>query len=356
MTSNIKPMQRARAWHGKLAVALQGGGSHGAFAWGVLDTLLKDRWIHIDTVIGTSAGAMNAVVLADGLLRGREEARNRLRDFWTEVGKLPGLASMFAPMAGRFGQAWHLDDSPAYVLFDMMSRVYSPYDLNPLGYHPLRAVLADAVDFSALQQQNRIRVMVCATNVRTGRRRVFANHEISIDAVLASACLPFLFPAVEIEGEAYWDGGYTGNPPIGPVLREGRVTDLMIVGINPLVREEVPKSARDIINRVNEISFNSTFWLELTAIGLMKILRDEGVLDAQRVPLLHFHAIDAGAVLGHLGASSKMNNSPLFLEHLFGMGKQEGEAWLAANRDVLGHDSTVDLRELLPPGIVESVQ
>ena len=233
-----------------IGVALQGGGSHGAFTWGALDRLLQEPAFTIDSVTGTSAGAMNAVVLADGLARGgAEEARKGLRRFWEAVASIPGLATFFAPTAGRFGEGWDLDNSPAYIFFDMMSRVWSPYDLNPLGYHPLRGLLEEQVDFKSLRAQDHVRVMLCATNVHSGRRRIFDTHDVSLEVVLASACLPFVFPAVEIDGEPYWDGGYTGNPAIGPFLREGSVTDLIIIGINPLVRKETPRHARDIIDR-----------------------------------------------------------------------------------------------------------
>jgi NTE family protein len=332
-----------------VGVALQGGGSHGAFTWGALDRLLQEPAFAIDSVTGTSAGAMNAVVLADGLARGgAEEARKALRLFWESVASIPGLATFFAPAAGRFGEAWHLDNSPAYIFFDIMSRIWSPYDLNPLGYHPLRGLLAEQVDFECLRAQDRVRVMLCATNVHSGRRRIFDTSDVSLDAVLASACLPFVFPAVEIDGEPYWDGGYTGNPAIAPFLREGCVSDLIIIGINPLVRNETPRHAREIINRVNEISFNSTFWLELTAIAVILEMVDEGLIDAARVPSIRFHGIDAGHILAALGASSKMNNSRAFIEYLFGLGSAAVDTWLAENRAAIGKRSTLDLKQLLP--------
>ena len=332
-----------------VGVALQGGGSHGAFTWGALDRLLQEPAFAVDSVTGTSAGAMNAVVLADGLARGgAAEARKALRLFWESVASIPGLATFFAPTAGRFGEVWHLDNSPAYIFFDMMSRIWSPYDLNPLGYHPLRGLLAEQVDFERLRAQDRVRVMLCATNVRTGRRRIFDTRDVSLDAVLASACLPFVFPAVEIDGEPYWDGGYTGNPAIAPFLREGCVNDLIIIGINPLVRDETPRHARDIINRVNEISFNSAFWLELTAMAVIIDMVDEGLIDAARVPGIRFHGIDAGHILAALGASSKMNNSRAFIDYLFGLGSAAADTWLAENRTAIGQRSTLDLKRLLP--------
>ncbi len=334
----------------KIALALQGGGSHGAFTWGVLDRLLEEPNLTIGSVTGASAGAMNAVVLAHGLLDGGHEgARRALREFWESVGRVPGLASFFGPLQSGAPGQWHLDNSPIYILFDFISRVWSPYELNPLNLHPLRDIVTGLVDFDALRRSTAPRVTVCATNVRTGRRRVFGNAELTADAVLASACLPYLFPATEIDGEPYWDGGYTGNPAIAPLLRgDSEVSDLIIVAINPLVRDETPKTARDIINRVTEISFNSTFLLELAAIAFVgKLCADHGIQD-KRARQMFFHGIGAEAELSAMGASSKLNNHPAFLSHLFGIGREAAGEWLAANRAAIGRRSTIDLTQLLP--------
>jgi NTE family protein len=332
----------------RVCLALQGGGSHGAFTWGVLDRLLEEDSFAIDTVSGTSAGAINAVALADGLTRGgRDGARRTLRALWEGVGRLPGLATWFAPFLHQRTGGWRLDDSPAYIWFDLMSRLWSPYDLNPTSYNPLRGLLDQAIDFARLRQEGAVGCMVCATNVRTGRRRVFSGEEISADAVLASACLPTLFPAVMIDGEPYWDGGFTGNPAIAPLYWEARASDIIVVGINPAVREAAPRAARDIIDRVNEISFNAAFWLELSAIALLTQLREQGVL-AKSFRLMNFHGIGAGAQLAELGASSKLNNHPDFLRHLFDLGREAADAWLRANGAAIGLRSTLDLTQLLP--------
>ena len=205
MTKNQSPPARP-----KVALALQGGGSHGALTWGVLDRLLEETSIDIIGVTGTSAGAMNAVALADGLVRGgHEQARQRLREFWTAVGKMPGFGSFLWPMSGEEASTMRLELTPMFQSFDVLSRNLSPYDLNPTGFNPLRGPLDELIDFDRLRAQDDIKVLVCATNVRTAARRVFDNADISVDAVLASACLPQMFPAVEIDGEPYWDGGYT---------------------------------------------------------------------------------------------------------------------------------------------------
>ena len=246
--------------HVRVAVALQGGGSHGAFTWGVLDRLLLEPNLEIIGISGTSAGAMNAAILADGLRRGgRSEARAALASYWDDVGGLPGYASFEAlPFPGAL-LSWHLDNNPMFLWMDMLARIWSPYQANPCNYNPLRTLL-ERIDFEGLRRdQDAARVFIGATNVRSGLRRVFDNSELSIDVLLASACLPIAYQAVEIDGEHYWDGGYTGNPPLAPIYLRTSATDLVIIGINPLLRADVPRTAREIINRIDEISFNSSF-------------------------------------------------------------------------------------------------
>jgi NTE family protein len=333
----------------RVGVALQGGGSHGAFTWGVLDRLLEEPSIQIVGISGTSAGAMNAGVLADGLRRGGSSAaRTWLRQFWENVGRLPGLAK-FAIPSGPFEQEkWHFDDNPMFLWFDLLTRIWSPYQINPLDYNPLRGVL-DQIDFEALRNDvNGIPVFISATNVRTGLRRVFVNAELSVDVLLASACLPHLFQAVEIGGEHFWDGGYTGNPALGPIYIRTTATDVIVVGINPAVRDTVPNTARDIINRIDEISFNSTHMLELAAIALIEEILDSAPTLSTRFKRLFIHSIGAGSKLSALGASSKMNNGPAFLHHLQGLGRQAADDWLKENLEAVGSRSTVDLSGLIP--------
>jgi NTE family protein len=238
-------------------LALQGGGSHGAFTWGVLDRLLEEPWLGIDGISGTSAGAMNAAVLVDGhATGGAEGARTALNKFWRRVSE----AARFSPLRrgpldvilGR----WTLDSSPIYVAMDLMSRLVSPYDLNPMGNNPLRAILAETIDFERLARAP-MKLFITATNVRTGRGRVFKNNAVTPDVLLASACLPTMFQAIEIDGEPYWDGGYSGNPTITPLIRECKSQDTILVQINPVERERSPRSASEILNRLNEVSFNS---------------------------------------------------------------------------------------------------
>lgn len=336
----------------KVALALQGGGSHGAFTWGVLDRMLEDETIDIIGVTGTSAGAMNAVALADGLVRGGpKQARRRLRDFWEAIGKMPGFASLLWPMSGEEHANLHLERTPAYLAWDTLSRNLSPYDLNPLNFNPLRAPLNELIDFDRLRAEKDFPVMVCATNVLTSRRRVFRNEDISVDAVLASACLPQMFPAVEIDGQPYWDGGFSGNPAMVPLLRKLPKCDLIIVRIDPIIRVTVPRTPREIHDRVTEISFNSTFWLELSALAVVLRFVDEGLLDRERFGRIFFHAIEASSHLEKIAASTKLDNSPAFLGFLFDLGRKTADAWFARNEAAIGQRSTIDIQKLLPVGV-----
>ena len=257
-------------------LALQGGGSHGAFTWGVLDRLLEEPWLQIDAISGTSAGAMNAAVLADGWTEGGAAgARAALDAYWDRVAR----AAVFSPLQrtplDRLLGRWTLDNSPVFVGLDLMSRLFSPYDLNPRGFNPLAAILDESIDFERLARSP-IKLFVTATNVRTGRGRIFRNAEITPDVLLASACLPTMFQAIEIDGEPYWDGGYAGNPTITPLVRESDAQDTILVQINPRERPGTPRSAREILNRLNEVSFNATLMKELRMIALLRQVADPG--------------------------------------------------------------------------------
>jgi NTE family protein len=329
-----------------IAVALQGGGSHGAFTWGVLDRLLEETSLEIVGISGTSAGAMNAGVLADGLNRGgAAAARAALRAYWQDVGRLPGFASFSPPSAAV--PTWHLDHNPLFLFTDMLTRIWSPYQTNPANYNPLKQLLQERIDFEALRRDRTgPRVFIAATDVRTGLRRVFGNAELSLEVLLASACLPQAYQAVEIADEFYWDGGYTGNPALAPLYLGTKASDVIVVGINPIVRATVPRTARAIIDRIDEISFNSTFMLELAAIAFVEELVKS--IPAQ-VPFrpLFVHGIGDDA-LSSFGASSKMNNAWAFLEHLHQLGWQAADRWLGENLAAVGNRSSVDLSGLIP--------
>jgi NTE family protein len=326
--------------------ALQGGGAHGAFTWGVLDRLLEEPWLRIDGISGTSAGAMNAAVLIDGHAdNGADGARAALENFWRRVSRAALLSPLRrTPLDVLLGR-WTLDHSPVFVAMDLMARLFSPYDLSPGGTNPLRDVLAQTVDFDRLAQAT-IKLFVTATNVRTGRGRVFRNNEITPDVLLASACLPTLFQAIEIDGESYWDGGYSGNPTITPLVRECSSKDTILVQINPVERPALPRSARDILNRLNEVSFNAVLLKELRMIALLRQVAQPDNSESAKWADMRIHRISSD-VMVELGYSSKLNAEWEFLCMLRDEGRRAGEAFLAAHHEDVGRRSSFDLDELL---------
>jgi NTE family protein len=327
-------------------LALQGGGAHGAFTWGVLDRLLQEPWLRIDGISGTSAGAMNAAVLADGhSAGGADGARAALDAFWRNVSRAAELSPLRrTPLDVLLGR-WTLDYSPVFVAMDLTSRLFSPYDLNPSGSNPLRDILGDTVDFERLAQAP-IKVFVTVTNVRTGRGEVFRNSAITPDVLLASACLPTLFQAVDIDGEAYWDGGYSGNPTITPLVRECASRDTILVQINPVERPGTPRTARDILNRLNEVSFNAVLLKELRMIALLRQVANPGDCEGASWAAMRIHRI-ASEQMVTLGYSSKLNAEWEFLCMLRDEGRRSAEAFLAAHGEDLGRRSSFDLDSLL---------
>jgi len=327
-------------------LALQGGGAHGAFTWGVLDRLLEEDWLQIEGISGTSAGSMNAAVLADGFVAGgREGARAALEGLWSRVSKgarySPFRRGPLDVLLGR----WTLDYSPMFIAMDLASRLFSPYDLNPGGRNPLTEILAESIDFARLAQSP-IKLFITATNVRTGRGRVFRNSELKPEVLLASACLPTMFQAVEIDGEPYWDGGYSGNPTLTPLVRECSASDTIIVPINPVERPGTPRSARDILNRLNEISFNATAIKELRMIALLKQVAPQGDSEGAVWASMRIHRIRNDEMV-ELGYSSKLNAEWPFLTMLRDRGRASADAFLEAHADDLGKRSTLDLDQLL---------
>lgn len=327
-------------------LALQGGGSHGAFTWGVLDRLLEEPWLHIEAISGTSAGAMNAAVLADGWLEGGAEgARNALDRYWQRVSHAAAFSPLQRSPLDRLLGRWTLDTSPAYVAMDLASRLLSPYDINPAGFNPLRRILAESIDFDRLNRSP-IRLFITATSVRTGRGRIFRNGEITPDVLLASACLPTMFAAIEIDGEPYWDGGYAGNPTITPLVRESDAHDTILVQINPPERKEIPRTATEILNRLNEISFNSPLMKELRMIALLRQVADPGTGEGARWAQMRTHRIRSD-MLAQFGASSKLNGEWDFVSMLRTEGRRAAGEFLDTSADDLGKRSTADLDILL---------
>ena len=327
-------------------LALQGGGAHGAFTWGVLDRLLEESWLRVDGISGTSAGAMNAAVMASGFtLGGVKGAKKALEEFWRRVSDASSFSPLQrGPIEMLTGQ-WTLKHSPMYQAAEMMSRIFSPYELNPANTHPLRDILAETVDFKALKTSP-IRLFITATNVRTGSGHVFRNAEITPEVLLASGCLPNLFQAVEIDGEAYWDGGYAGNPTITPLVRECESRDTILVQINPILRDEVPKSARDIINRLNEVSFNAPLLKEMRMIALLHQVADPGRGEGAKWAQMRMHRIATDRVT-ELDSSSKKITEWRFLCGLRDEGRRTAEKFLATNAKHLGVRSSLDLNLFL---------
>jgi NTE family protein len=327
-------------------LALQGGGSHGAFTGGVLDRLLEEPWLRIEAISGTSAGAMNAAVLADGWAKGGAEgARTALDEYWQRVSRAAMLSPLQRSPLDRLMGRWTLDTSPAYVTMDLMSRLLSPYDLNPTGLNPLRGLLAESIDFNRLAGSP-IKLFITATNVRTGRGHIFRNPEITPDVLLASACLPTMFQAIVIDGDAYWDGGFAGNPTITPLIRESDAHDTILVQINPRERPDTPRSASEILNRLNEISFNSPLMKELRMIALLRQVADPGTGEGARWAQMRTHRIMTD-MLAELGASSKLNAERDFIEMLWTEGRRAAAEFLDRHGEDLGKRSSSDLDVLL---------
>jgi NTE family protein len=329
----------------RVSLALQGGGAHGAYTWGVLDRLLEDGRLEIEAISGTSAGTMNAAVVADGYEQGgRDGARQALEAFWRRISEA-GRNSPLQPTAfDRLLGNWNMDNSPAFAFFEWMTRTLSPYQFNPFNHNPLRELLEESIDFARLAKGSQIKLFVSATNVRTGKVKVFEDREISADALLASACLPFMFQTVVIDGEPYWDGGYMGNPALFPLIYGTKSQDVVIVQINPLGSDKVPKSAHEIMNRVNEISFNSSLMREMRAVSFVTELLDRGHLDEKKYRRMYVHWIDAEKEMRGLGVSSKLNADLDFILHLRDLGRRTAGDWLARHFDAIGRESTVDIR------------
>jgi NTE family protein len=314
----------------RVNLALQGGGSHGAFGWGVLDRLAEDGRLEVEGVSAASAGSMNAVVYAQGLMAGGNDgARAALEEFWKAVSD-----------AGR-------PYAPASMLLQSLVGTFSPYQFNPFNVNPLRDVLEGNVDMEAVRACDRVELFICATNVRNGQPRIFSTPELTLDMVLASACVPSMFQAVEVNGEHYWDGGYMGNPPLYPLIYNTRSRDIVIVHINPIVRPRLPTSAEEIRNRLNEITFNSSLIREFRAIAFVTKLIEQGWLkDEHRDKLKRvlIHSIRSDEVMCDLDVASKFNTDWDFLCELRDRGRAAAASWLEHAHDSIGERSTVDLR------------
>lgn len=330
-------------------LALQGGGAHGAFTWGVLDRLLEDDRLVIEGISGTSAGAINAAVLAQGFLRGGSAgARAALDSFWHRLSQIGWLSPVHRGWFERAMGTWNLDASPSAMLADELSRLISPYQLNPLNLSPLRDLLAGMLDWTALNAADAIQLYITATNVETGQPRIFSRHELTLDALLASACLPQIFQAVIIDGAPYWDGGYMGNPSIWPLIYNCGSRDVIIVEVNPLTRKGVPRTAAEITNRLNEITFNASLMREMRAIAFVERLieADGKHPEVERLKKMLIHMIEAEDAMEALGVASKLNTDLDFLLYLKELGRRTAGRWLDQHFQALGRYSSLDIRKV----------
>jgi len=327
-------------------LALQGGGSHGAFAWGVLDRILEDDRIVVEGIVGTSAGAMNAVVTAYGLtLGGNEGARRSLRSFWEAVAE-KGVCSIMQPSwIDRLINPGSLDYSPGWILMDTLSRVLSPYQMNPANYHPLRDILSRQIDFGVLRQSHNVKLFICASNVLTNRLHVFEGRDITLEAVLASGCIPSVFQAIEINGEHFWDGGYMGNPPFFPIIYNCSSADVVLIMVNPIQIKQVPQTAQAILDRINTLSFNSSLMREMRAVNFVNHLIDSGFNEEGRLKKILIHCIDAEDEMSNLGVSSKLNVGREFLGWLFELGRKRADDFLREHFDKLGNESSTMIEQ-----------
>ena len=343
----VKPKHRQfdPAIKKRINMALQGGGAHGAFGWGVMDKFLEDGRVEIEGLSGTSAGSMNAVVYAYGKLKGNDGAREALHNFWKAISD---AGQRFAPPKLPWDIMPHQKENPIQDLMKSMMAMFSPYQTNPMNFNPLRDVLTQQVDFEELEQnQGTTKLFICATNVRTGKVKIFHTHEITADVCLASACLPQLFQAVEIKGEHYWDGGYMGNPVLYPLFYYTESRDVVILHINPIERPGPPKTAADIANRLNEITFNASLIKELRSVYFVQKLLDDGWIKEEHREKLKYvliHSVRADNAMSDLSSASKLNSEWKFLTMLRDRGRALAEEWLEHNFEHLGVRSTVNLK------------
>ncbi len=332
-------------------LALQGGGSHGAYTWGVLDALAEDMRIEISAISGASAGTMNAVVFASGMSEGgRERAREKLEKFWLSVSSESTLAPFERRWVDKALSAWG-GMWPGSRFIDAwteaVSGILSPYEFNPFNVNPLKVHLEQAVDFERLRASDELKLFIAATNVRTGRGEIFRRDILTADHAMASACLPQLFQAVIIKGERYWDGGYAGNPPLWPLFYETQCRDAIIVQINPIERDEIPRAPGEISNRVDEVTFNASLLAELRAADFVARLIRSGVLKSDQYREERLHRIGGVGKLEGFNAATKNDVSWPFLKRLRDLGRDDAKAWLEQNFDAIGVESTLDIDRTL---------
>lgn len=332
-------------------LALQGGGAYGALAWGILDKFLEDGRINFDSISASSVGALNAAVLTYGLIEGgNDEAREALYKLWKMISNAGQLYNpiKITPIEELF--AIKLENSLSFTAFDLMSKMFSPYQLNPFNFNPLREILKTIIDIDQIKVSLKPKLFITATNVKTGKVKLFNNEHLSIDALMASACVPFMFQAVKVDEDYFWDGGYMGSPALSPLISHSNYNDILILHTNPIAREQVPESATDILNRVNEISFNSSLTREIKDLTLINELLDKDWIKDQykkNMKQVYLHALRADRVMQAYPVASKLHFDWAFLCQLFEEGRKEAAEWLQKNLRHLGKRSTINLDEYL---------
>lgn len=328
----------------KLNLALQGGGAHGAFTWGVLDRLLEERDLQIVGVSGTSAGAVNGACLIYGLTQGgNESARRVLFDFWRKNSESQQFSPLQPTAIDKMASKGNISFNPFFWAFSIISKSLSPYHWNPLMKNPLKNLLLDVIDFEAIQNERNYKLFLTATNIRTSKVRIFHNAEVTADAVCASACLPHLFQAVEIDGEFYWDGGYIGNPAMFPLFEQTQCTDLMLIQIDSIDYDKVPTQMSEIVDRATDISFNSSLMREMRAISFVTNIIDKGFDDDGRLIKTNIHYISTGDLMNHYNGSSKLNCDWDWLSYLMENGRGKADAWIRENYNKIGKESSCDV-------------
>lgn len=331
----------------RVSIAIQGGGAHGSFSWGVLDRLLEDDRFHIEGLTGTSAGGMNAVAVAQGLtLGGVNEARRELRNFWESISdagrhSVVNNRGFIDRMLGKYTM-YH---SPGFCTFDTMSTLFSPYQMNPMGHDPLKDTIQKCFDFDVLRQSKACKVFLCATHVYTGRLKVFNLEDLSVEKLLATACLPTLYGAVKVDGEYYWDGGFIGNPVFFPLIYNCDATDIIFIQLNPTIRTQLPMTAQAIRDRLNEITNNSSVIREMRAMHLISKLLDDGLLDKARMKRMYMHVIKDEEIFQDLGWSSKLNTEWEFIYYLYEHGRRAAEKWINEHYDKVGVETSAPIED-----------
>ncbi len=338
----------------KINLALQGGGALGAYTWGVLDRLLEEKEIQIEGISGTSAGAINAAVLATGYeQRGNIGAKEALDKLWRGIADLGKMSMLHQTPLEHSLFGWNLDGTVSYTLMDTMLKLLSPYEFNPANVNFFKFLLNEIIDFELLRDSATIKLFLAATNVKTGRARIFNTEEITIDVLLASSCLPRVFQAVEIKGEYYWDGGYMGNPSLWPLIYGCKSQDILLVQINPLIRHQLPRKAYEIIDRVSEISFNSSLISEMRAINFISKLIKKNSIDKNVYKDLYIHMIESSEDMQELNASSKFHVNWDFFLFLKEIGRNAADIWLRDNAQYIGKTSSLDIEQVFFPSGVK---